>query len=358
MTPTWKGDCLQVVDSLVDLVGIEPTTSSMPWKRAPSCATGPRVTELILHELPFSQSWRSIRFQATARIRAASVLNMEKLRPVPQPTPVTHSCSPHNRMSWLRRYAPAPGKFLRFGTQVLGCAALLALASGQGTAAVPKTMPGGLRSGPAAQSASAPPAEQPAPATSNAALPINSLRPALAQITAVLDKVRVDHWKVSRNWKGQLHSDIDSIQQDLASKLPALLAKADASPQQIGPQLAAMQNVNALYDVLVRVSTAASLGGNKSDAGALENAVQELEISRKSAANQLLRAAVAQDQHIAQLQAQVPQNAAPGNARAPKTIVVENDGHRRARHRKAVHKKQSPAKPQSGTKAAAPQTPQ
>jgi hypothetical protein len=28
---------------LVDLVGIEPTTSSMPWKRAPSCATGPRV---------------------------------------------------------------------------------------------------------------------------------------------------------------------------------------------------------------------------------------------------------------------------------------------------------------------------
>ena len=27
--------------NLVDLVGIEPTTSSMPWKRAPSCATGP-----------------------------------------------------------------------------------------------------------------------------------------------------------------------------------------------------------------------------------------------------------------------------------------------------------------------------
>jgi hypothetical protein len=28
---------------MVDLVGIEPTTSSMPWKRAPSCATGPRA---------------------------------------------------------------------------------------------------------------------------------------------------------------------------------------------------------------------------------------------------------------------------------------------------------------------------
>jgi hypothetical protein len=30
---------------LVDLVGIEPTTSSMPWKRAPSCATGPLKEE-------------------------------------------------------------------------------------------------------------------------------------------------------------------------------------------------------------------------------------------------------------------------------------------------------------------------
>ena len=30
---------------LVDLVGIEPTTSSMPWKRAPSCATGPRLKQ-------------------------------------------------------------------------------------------------------------------------------------------------------------------------------------------------------------------------------------------------------------------------------------------------------------------------
>ena len=33
---------------MVDLVGIEPTTSSMPWKRAPSCATGPQSRSSIL----------------------------------------------------------------------------------------------------------------------------------------------------------------------------------------------------------------------------------------------------------------------------------------------------------------------
>ena len=39
--PSLKVGYLQIVEILVDLVGIEPTTSSMPWKRAPSCATGP-----------------------------------------------------------------------------------------------------------------------------------------------------------------------------------------------------------------------------------------------------------------------------------------------------------------------------
>ena len=33
---------------LVDLIGIEPMTSSMPWKRAPSCATGPHAAGMQL----------------------------------------------------------------------------------------------------------------------------------------------------------------------------------------------------------------------------------------------------------------------------------------------------------------------
>ena len=33
---------------LVDLIGIEPMTSSMPWKRAPSCATGPRYGDFVI----------------------------------------------------------------------------------------------------------------------------------------------------------------------------------------------------------------------------------------------------------------------------------------------------------------------
>src|SRR5579864_2802140 len=41
-SPPGKFVRCKLLEKLVDLVGIEPTTSSMPWKRAPSCATGPR----------------------------------------------------------------------------------------------------------------------------------------------------------------------------------------------------------------------------------------------------------------------------------------------------------------------------
>ena len=36
-----------IVCKLVDLDGFEPSTSSMPWKRAPNCATGPRRRDYV-----------------------------------------------------------------------------------------------------------------------------------------------------------------------------------------------------------------------------------------------------------------------------------------------------------------------
>ena len=56
---------LRINELLVDLVGIEPTTSSMPWKRAPSCATGPhgKRTTFLLSALErgFVKHWHGAR---------------------------------------------------------------------------------------------------------------------------------------------------------------------------------------------------------------------------------------------------------------------------------------------------------
>jgi hypothetical protein len=44
-----SGDSATLGMGLVDLVRFELTTSSMPWKRAPNCATGPRPGRLLLY---------------------------------------------------------------------------------------------------------------------------------------------------------------------------------------------------------------------------------------------------------------------------------------------------------------------
>lgn len=209
-----------------------------------------------------------------------------------------------------------------------------------------------------AQAGDAPAAQSPAATANNPAapMPVDPLHSALGQVASALHQVDVSHWKVSRGWRRQLLDDSDSIQQDISSQLPGLFLKAQAAPKEIGPQLAVMQNVNALYDVLVRVSTAANLAGGHADAGALDDALQQLESSRKSASEQLLRAAALQDQHVVQLQAIIAQPPAGQTAGGghPKTIVVDNDGRRRPKHRKpAPHKKpnSTPAQPAPNTPA-------
>src|SRR5947208_1274194 len=56
---------------LVDLVGIEPTTSSMPWKRAPSCATGPLAVRSESFNFRARERVRQLKNAAGALLRFA-----------------------------------------------------------------------------------------------------------------------------------------------------------------------------------------------------------------------------------------------------------------------------------------------
>lgn len=165
----------------------------------------------------------------------------------------------------------------------------------------------------------------------------DSLRPALLQVGSALNQVRIDRWKVSRDWKSQLRSDADSIHQDLSSQLPTLFQTAQQSPAALGPQLAVMHNVDALYDVLVRVTTAASIAGAKKDAATLNDVLAGLESARKSAATQLIQAASMRDQELLQFQARMqPSHASERTASGRKIIIVNNRISHRTKHAKAV----------------------
>lgn len=201
------------------------------------------------------------------------------------------------------------------------------------------------------------------PAATHAPLAFTtSLQPALEQVGASIGQIQIDRWKLPREWKSQLHNDASSIQQDLSHQLPALIEQAQASPAALDAQMRVMQNVNALYDVLVRLTMAANLTEKKQDAAMLDGALQQLEAARKTASDELLRGISQQNRQILHLQSQLVENQAAEHPSASpsKTIIVDNGATRhRPRHRSVHRNKPSPTPPttkpgQSG--AHAPQT--
>lgn len=212
----------------------------------------------------------------------------------------------------------------------------------------PKASAAGLQSNAAMPSAQA--------ATVSPAIS-ESLRPALEQVGQSVGQIQIDHWKVSKSWKEQLQNDADSISSDLSHQLPELLQQAQATPTALNAQLRLMQNVDALYDVLVHLTVAAELTEKKSDAALLDSALERLESARKTATTQLVSAAAQQDRQLSDLRAHAEAiQASQGISKHGKTIVVENEVRHGRMHHTTHHKKPSPSTSSKSQSKTAPST--
>ena len=132
-------------------------------------------------------------------------------------------------------------------------------------------------SGAACAQAAPPPADAAAPAQASAAAPapagfaMTNLRPALANVQTAITNLNVAHWKAPNDIRATTQQDINSMQRDLNTTLPGLLAQADTAaaasgPPALSPAFAVFRNLDALYDVMLRVTETAGLAGSASDA--------------------------------------------------------------------------------------------
>ena len=191
-----------------------------------------------------------------------------------------------------------------------------------------------------AQAAPPPAAPAPAPAAAQAAAPavapapagfaMSNLRPALANVQTAITTLNVSRWKAPNDIRATTQQDINSMQRDLNTTLPALLAQADAAaaasgPPALSPAFAVFRNLDALYDVMLRVTETAGLAGSASDASSLEDARAGLEDGRAKLGAWLLQAIGAQDAQVVRLQAPAAARAQDAAPAAPNKIVV-NDG--------------------------------
>lgn len=179
-----------------------------------------------------------------------------------------------------------------------------------------------------AQATPPPAASAAAAAPAPTAFPMSNLRPALANVQNAITNLNVTHWKAPNDIRATTQQDINSMQRDLNTSLPDLMAQADAAaangPTALSPAFAVFRNLDALYDVLLRVTETAGMAGSSSDASSLDEARAGLEDGRARLGTWLLQAIGAQDAQIAKTQATVARP--PAAPPPPPTRIVVNDG--------------------------------
>jgi len=168
----------------------------------------------------------------------------------------------------------------------------------------------------AAQTAQALPAQTPPQAASQTTPNASSiLNPAISTLQAALDGIRVERWKTSGSVRGEAEDNIASVRRDLETTLPPLITAADAAPDSAAQILPAYRNVEALYDVLLRISSVARLAAPAQQSDPLEQAISSMESSRRALGDRLQSVTVAQEHKVSTMQAAL--HAAPPPAPAP-----------------------------------------
>ncbi|QNI32816.1 hypothetical protein H7849_02100 [Alloacidobacterium dinghuense] len=169
---------------------------------------------------------------------------------------------------------------------------------------------------------SAPLPSQPAQASPKAS---DVLHPALSQVSQAIVALNISRWKAPGEVRSATQQNVDSIQRDLNNTLPGLLATADGNPESVSAVFPVYRNIDALYDVLLRVSGTAMLAAPANEVSSVSDALSKLESARADLANAILNASKNNETEVQNLKLVIQKAAAAPPAAAPKTTVV-NDG--------------------------------
>jgi len=186
---------------------------------------------------------------------------------------------------------------------------------------------------------------QPAPQGPVSYASANQLNTLLSQLEEAsqaaqsdLAKMRVEKWKTDSGSKRQAEGNAESIQRNLRSALPEIIAELKASPESLTSTFKLYRNLDALYDVFESVAESAGAFGSRDDFQSLQNDVSAFERLRRAVADRMETLAGAKEVEVTRLRAALQSAQANTPTPPPKKIVVDDD----APVKKPVKKKSAP----------------
>jgi hypothetical protein len=201
---------------------------------------------------------------------------------------------------------------------------------------------------------------QPAPQTPVSYVSVNQLNHLLSQLEQAsqaaqvdLAKLRIEKWKTDSGSKRQAQANVESIQRNLQSAMPEIIAGLRTSPENLTSTFKLYRNLDALYDVLGSVAESAGAFGSKDELQWLENDLSALEKSRRSFADRVENLAGAKEVEVTRLRAALQNAEANNTSPPPKKIVVDD-----TEPAKKPVKKKAASKPNLNPTEAPPSKPQ
>ena len=132
------------------------------------------------------------------------------------------------------------------------------------------------------------------------------MEPAISTVRAAVDGMHADKWKIPGVLRDETETNLTSIRRDLDGQLPLLLANADKAaegPGTVSGMMPAYRNVEALYDVVLRVDAAARVGAPGAQSQILDQALLKLDEGRRGLGDRLMTNAQALEKQVTDLQA-------------------------------------------------------
>ncbi len=358
----------------MDLVGIEPTTSSMPWKRAPSCATGPLCKEAIRVQNNCGSRDSILAYhEAIVKRAGESARSIVAIH-----DPVADDAAVRARSSQLR----SGGLSLRLRTASRRAGTAAAVQSSEicpsrvllnhqksvfwGRPFLMTSMFSvfsrlllmAIATAAMAQSASPAQANSPVPYASVSELNmlLSQVDQASQNMQADLAKLRIEKWKTDSNTKRGTQGDVDSVQRNLQTALPEMISQLKSSPESLPATFKLYRNLDALYDVFTSVVESAGAFGSKDEYQSLQNDLTTMETARRGFAARMETLSTSKEQEVTHLRTQLHDLQA-ATAVPPKKVVVDDTEPSKSPVKNV--KKKTPAKkpsPSTATQSSTGQT--
>ncbi len=181
------------------------------------------------------------------------------------------------------------------------------------------------------------------------------VQPAISNVQRSLGDINIPRWKAPGDVRSAAEQNVASIQRDLSGTLPGLLTQADSAAGSVPPAFNVYRNLDALYDVLLRVYETALLAAPQGEVDELSLALQRVEGARSQLGEAIMQASQQHEADIVKLQAAVKAASASAQAAPPPKSNVIDDGP--AAPPATAHKKKKPAPKPSQPAAEPPATP-